>query len=399
MMNQSRRFLLLLMAVVMMAIGTQRMWANADVGEAEGQPIATDSIDRLAPDFVNVSLLVADPSSILYSCSGHCALRLECPMFELDYVYSYEGEPVSDKVLQFFMGKLKMGLFAIPTDEYLALSRDEGRGVMQYRLNLPPEAELRLWEQMDKRLEQGINLPYDYIKRGCALSTSRFIRMALDTIKIAYGPWTEYNYHTMREQSGCDHLQEAQWSRWILHCITGTNVDAVLAPEDMTIRPADLRDTWLRAQIQGHPLMEAEGQELVPSGKPLEGGWLTPMLVACVVLLLVIVSLFLRTRVIDYAVLALQTLLGLAMVYIVFFSSMPNNDWNWLVVPFTPLPLLTWHWRRYANLLWASIDLLWVVVLTFYPHHLTDNANLVLVLAITIMLFNNSIITTKKSSK
>jgi len=388
---------ILLLSLIMMATTPGKVWANTEPGEVEEQAVDTDSIDRYAPDFVIVSLLVADPSSVLFSCAGHCALRLESPTFDLDYVYSYEGEDISNKVLQFFRGNLKMGLLAISTDEYLALSHTEKRGVKQYRLNLPPEAELRLWEQMDNRLEQGTDLPYDYVERGCALSTSRFIREALDTIRIEYGPWTEYNHHTIREQFGCDNLQEAQWSRWIIHCITGSNVDADLPPEDKTVRPADLRDTWLKAQIQGHPLMDEDGQVLVPSGEPLEGAWLTPLLVACMVLLLVVVSLFLRTRVIDYAVLALQTLMGIAMVYIVFFSAMPNNDWNWLLVPFTPLPLLTWHWRRYANLLWGTIDLLWVLVLTFYPHHLTDNANLVLVLAISVMLFNNSIIKTIKT--
>lgn len=188
------------MALVMMIVFPARILANNDEEAVAEQQTETDSIDRYAPDFLTVSLLVADPSDVLYSCSGHCALRLECPTFDLDYVYSYEGESVRDKVVQFFLGNLKMGLFATPTDESLEEFREAKRGVKQYRLNLPPVAKLRLWELMDNMLEQGNDLPYDYIERGCALSTSRFIREALDTIEIKYGQWSEYNHHTIREQ-------------------------------------------------------------------------------------------------------------------------------------------------------------------------------------------------------
>ena len=60
-----------------------------------------DTIDRLAPDFVKVSLVVCDPDEILYSTLGHAALHLECPTFNLDYVFSYESESVRDKIWTF----------------------------------------------------------------------------------------------------------------------------------------------------------------------------------------------------------------------------------------------------------------------------------------------------------
>ena len=100
-----------------------------------------DGIDRSNPNFVTASLLIMSPGDELYSCAGHACIRLECPTFNLDYCFSYESEQVSDKIFTFFMGKLKMGMFAIPTADYLKLGREDGRGVMQYRLNLPPDAK------------------------------------------------------------------------------------------------------------------------------------------------------------------------------------------------------------------------------------------------------------------
>jgi len=108
--------------------------------------LGDDGVDRADPNFVTASLLVMSPGDELYSCAGHSCIRLECPKFNLDYCFSYESEGVSDKIFTFFMGKLKMGMFAIPTAEYLKLGRESGRGVTQYRLNLPPDAKQRLWK-------------------------------------------------------------------------------------------------------------------------------------------------------------------------------------------------------------------------------------------------------------
>ena len=86
-----------------------------------------DGIDRTDPNFVTASLLVMSPGNELYSCAGHSCIRLECPTFNLDYCFSYESESVKEKVLSFFLGKLKMGMFAVPTAEWLKMYEDIGR--------------------------------------------------------------------------------------------------------------------------------------------------------------------------------------------------------------------------------------------------------------------------------
>ena len=82
-------------------------------------PGGTNDVDRTDPNFVTASLLVFGPGEELFSCAGHACIRLECPTYRLDYCFSYESEPISAKVLTFFAGRLKMGMFAIPTQEFL----------------------------------------------------------------------------------------------------------------------------------------------------------------------------------------------------------------------------------------------------------------------------------------
>ena len=58
-------------------------------------------------DFVKTSLIIASPGDMLYSKVGHCAIRMQCPQYRLDYVFSYESEDARQKVLTFLAGKLK----------------------------------------------------------------------------------------------------------------------------------------------------------------------------------------------------------------------------------------------------------------------------------------------------
>ena len=106
-------------------------------------PVFGDTIDRSAEDFVKVSLVIADPGALFSSVLGHACLRMQCPVFGLDACYSYESEDISDRVLDFLMGKIRMGLYEVPTADYCAYYEEAGRGVREYQLNLPPHAVAR----------------------------------------------------------------------------------------------------------------------------------------------------------------------------------------------------------------------------------------------------------------
>ena len=91
-----------------------------------------DTIDRLAPDFVTVGLVISEPGEILYSVLGHACLHLQCPTFNLDYIFSYESESVKGKVLRFLMNDLNMGMMGMSMEEYLQPYIEEGRAIALY---------------------------------------------------------------------------------------------------------------------------------------------------------------------------------------------------------------------------------------------------------------------------
>ena len=174
-----------LLALLPIGIQAQEM-SVAERNAAQG---FNDTIDRLDPNFVLVSLCVADPTDWqddVLGVAGHAFLRLQCPIFGLDHCFSYEGERVNDNLFKYLSGQTKMGMFRAHTNEYLEDFRKWNRSVHEYRLNMPPEAEQRLWEIMDNHTTNKISLRHDLKKYGCAITVVRFVKQALAETPIIY---------------------------------------------------------------------------------------------------------------------------------------------------------------------------------------------------------------------
>jgi len=347
-----------------------------------------DGIDRGDPNFVTASLLVMSPGEELYSCAGHACIRLECPTFGLDYCFSYESEGVKDKVLTFFLGKLKMGMFAVPIDEYLKLAEEEGRGVMQYRMNLPPDVKQRLWKILDERAAQGANLPYDYVKRGCGRSVRVVLQDALSPLQMEMPSMPEVYSKTRRELWDAAVLHHP-WNRFFLHSFCGTEHDWNVSDIEKIVVPNDLFRFLKLAKVNGKPIIDSEGVELVTPKNATEMSplqrFFTPFSALCIVFALAVVNWFVKSSWIDWAFLAFQSFAGMFFTYLVAFSSLPATDWNWLIIPFNILPLVFWKWRHKWALWFVGVLVLWEIGMIAAPHRLTDPAYLVLVAAYIVM--------------
>lgn len=348
-------------------------------GQATANP--NDSVDE---NFVIASVLLAEPGDALYSNAGHVTIRLQCPEHQLDYVFSYESENVSKKIISFLAGKLKMGMFAIPTADYLNTYRQAQRGVKEYILNMPIEAKRNLWRVCDNHMLEGANLPYDYINRGCAYSTLRILQEGLDTIPIQFGPWPE-KFKTMnRRELAAMQLVHFPWTTCFMHFVCNGVVNKNdCSNEEKVVMPLDLIEVLSTAQISGQPALSSPTQ-LVPSGPAKQKTWFTPTLLALVLLLLTIVASLFRKDVMDYVLLALQSILGIITVYLVFFSDLVCTESSCLMVPFNPLPLLLWKWRHKWCLWYALAIAIWIVVVLLWPHSLTDTSFILLSVALIV---------------
>ena len=371
--------------------GLQAQEKELTVAERNALQGFNDTIDRLADDFVTAYVVIADPGTQLYSVLGHCALRLKCDTFNLDYIFSYESENATQKTLSFLAGRLKMGLFAIPLEEYCSPYIAEGRGVRQYKLFLPPAEEQELWRIMDDECARGANLDYDYYHRGCANSCLRFVTKALHGNRIHYAPWGREcvsGRELVRE-----HTKKALWVRFVTCFISGNEVDEPLCGERQLLIPEDLAAAWKKATLDGHPLLSSEPEILVDGTPQTNDPWFTPLIFSIIILLLSIANLFYSKPYYDWFILGGQTLIGLLMTYLLFVSDLCCTDWNWLYVAFNPLPALFWRWRKYWALPFAGVLIMWCVamlVMLLRNEVLVDWPHIILALSFCVVLLKQS---------
>ena len=264
--------------------------AQLSVAERNTQQGFNDTIDRLAPDFVLVSLCVADPtdqSQDYLGITGHAFLRLQCPTFGLDYCFSYESEKIKGQLWDYLTGKLKMGMFAVPTDEYIEDYRIWKRAVHEYRINMPPEAEQRLWEQMDNHMLSEQEMQMDLVKFGCTNTLLRYVERALLPDTIAY-QWPEKFYTKSAMEIAEEHLANYPWTLLGVRILEGNQLRQLNSPKQKVMFPTDLVEVWSNATIKGEPVLSYAGELVVAEPVDMKKPWFTPQV--CGILLFLIVA-------------------------------------------------------------------------------------------------------------
>lgn len=343
-----------------------------------------DNIDRTDPNFVKASLLVMGPGKELYSCAGHACFRLECPTFDLDYCFSYESEQVSDHVARFFLGELKMGMFAVKAEDFLSSYEKSGRGVVQYPLNLPPDAKQRLWKKLDEEVAEGARLPYDYVQRGCARAVMKELLAAIEPYRLNVAEWPA-KYEMSRREILMDSIRPFPWTACFLNLIIGTEADRSVSRMEKVIIPSDLVAFLKTATINDVPVITGNPTVVFKNASVVENRSVAPWVVSVGFFLLSILNLILKSPVVDVIFLSMQSVLGVFLFYLVAGSSLPATDWNWLLIPFNPLPLVFWKWRRLWALPFVGVLVAWEAYMLFNGHALTDPAFLVLTAAYIVL--------------
>ena len=368
---------------------------SAQIVDEQGRYVDTvfhDNVDRTAEDFVIASVLVVDPGSVLYSVLGHSSIRLQCPTFDMDYCFTYESEDERQKILSFLAGKLKMGLFIIDFDDYCNIYSKDGRGVYEYKLNLPINVKRELWRVLEENLQKEMQVPYDYLNRGCAIKIKDFVKEALGEMVIEYDD-SLYTYSPTARELCIKNSKRALWVQFVALFLVGNDADIPLIGEKQLIIPKDLVNAWQKATVNGELLLSNEPTILVEGQPQVDDVWFTPMVLAFVLLLLAVVNLFWDRPYFDWLMLIVQTIVGCVMIYLIAFSELCCTDWNWLVIPFNPLVVIFWYWRKYWALPYVCVLVVWCVVMsaiTIWGHVLVDWSHIIMVLSFVIVMIKQS---------
>lgn len=269
----------------------------------KAEELSEDSLAvlRTQEDFVTASICIADPTDWhddMLGVLGHAFIRLQCPTFDMDYCFSYEGQSANEDLMGLVKGTLKMGLFAAPTQEYIQPYRQWNRTVHEYTLNLPPEAKLRLWETMDKHLEEGIELPLDLTEHGCTQTIVQYVTLALDTTQIIYGEWPE-EFQLSRSDIADHALENYPWLRLMIKGLgMYGSFGEDCSNEEKIVIPYQIVDVWQKATVNGKPLLTYKGDLTQGENPKVERPWFTPCIAAWLLgaVVLATVTLLIRKR-------------------------------------------------------------------------------------------------------
>jgi len=341
--------------------------------------------------FVKASIVIASPGDVLYSRLGHAFFRMECPAYDLDYCFSYESESIKNKVLRFIIGDLKMGMTAVPTADLFQMYQKSGRTLSLYNLNLADSQKRRLWKLLDDKVGRGMNLPYDYVARGCAYSCLTILEEALYPASITYTDWPGYFLMTRRELVKRQ-LMDYPCTRFLLDFLAGSEGDRNVSCKEKVVTPTDLLYVFQHSMVDGHYLCDTDASLLLDETVILpKRQFNLPLLCSILLLALTLWCVCFKKHFHEYILLTLQFSVGVFLTYMIVFSSLPCTEWNWLYIAFNPLPLLMWKWRRYWIIPYVVTLAAFVLIQMFYPHKIMESADSILIVCFIVMLLFNFI--------
>lgn len=354
---------------------------SAWVNGAHSSP--NDSI-KVLPDssnFVTASLVIAEPLHALYSVFGHATLRMECPSFGLDYVFTFESDPNFGTFMTGIAGKAKAKYIAVPADTFISDTRREGRGLKQYKLNLTHHEKQELWRLLDEEMMAGAYRNFNLLFTNCLTTSILNVQRCLIGEHFEWGK-LEYP-QTLNDGELFRHaVRHSPWAEFLFITFGGTAYDRRsiqefrLTPE--TIVPMLRKATIINDSTgvsrfvitdPGTTLVESSGQDKATPITPniVFGGLL--LLTLLITLAEWVLHWYQVAKVYDILLFTAQLLVSLLMLYITFFSEMFVTQWNWYLVAFLPLPLLFWLIRnkKSASYCWLGYSIVLVLFILSTP--------------------------------
>lgn len=398
-----KRFLTYILAFVI-------PFLSINAQETEEQYVDTlfhDNIDRTADDFVTASLCVCDPTdwrNDFLGVLGHAFIRLQCPTFDMDFCFSYEAENAETEMGRFLKGELRMGMFGVPTEKYIQTFKKWNCAIHEYHLNLPPDVKQRLWKAMDDTVDEGQDLEFDLVRRGCTQTLVQFVEGALGATSIEYAEWPD-EYNLSRRQIVSNQLDAYPWIRFLCSdLLLNADFNEDVPNEEKILYPVQLLKAWEKATVNGKPLLSYHGDLIKAEPHVVEPTWFTPMFLYILIFLLVVLAIVLKkympekkpARIFStttiYSVLVFQCLVGLMLLWLVLVSNLPGTRGAHLLPLYTPLPLLLWRWRRIWCWVYTGILLIWVAVMWLKTSMYVEPPHFVFALTLLVVVMSDKLL-------
>ncbi len=363
-------------AVVMLSLLPQMAWGGVRVGWTHPGPLAPDS-----SNFVTASVVIATAGDKIYSNVGHCALRMECPVWNLDFCYSFETDVNTSGLAAFFAGRADGRVTPVPTSDYLAGYASEGRGVTQLELNLTVAQKQLLWQLLDQDVVDTESRKFNFLQNNCTSITMRMIDNSCTGDERVEFAWPQF-VHAANGEVVSFLFQDLPWLQWLSLQLMGAVADDYWALTDK-ISPVWVIPTLERSVIidvagSRRPATVGKPRELLAATHEPVTSPFSPVVVFGLLLLVVVVFTLGQWRwgwrkagtVLDAALLVTQTLVGVTLLWFMVGGNLYGNSWNWYLIPYCPLAWLVCivarrgKWQRQW---WMACSLVLVLFIAATP--------------------------------
>ena len=364
-----------------------------------------ENIDSVANDAgglatdVFASFIIAEPSNDIYSCCGHCAIRMQCPSHDMDYCFTYSFSNTLENKFRFFNGTGEGSFVPMYTDEFLEEYKETHRGVMEYKLNLTLEEKRLLWQSLDENVHSSSHWRYDFLKTNCSAMCAYIIEQSLIGERIEYGkldPVLTGDNRTFVKYIFAKH----PWFQFFWLTILGAEGEDV-SEVYTRLAPIIITDVWGDARLvndstgESRPIFDGAPIQISNEHTELATSPVTPFVafLALLVVALVITALYLKgvaRKVVvgfDIVLLAAQTIAGIVSLYFNTLSQLQGVQDSWHVLVMNPLPLLVVllfrkkpKYMRMGFMLYSALIVVYLSAAPFSPQILLPHVFIALAL-------------------
>ena len=345
-------------------------------------------------DYIRVSLLVTSAGNQVYSAAGHSALRMECPSKEIDYCYEYNTDVNIGNIVAFICKKIQGMMCRHYTNDYITRYRNEGRGLSAIQINLSLEQKVLLWQYLDQWVDSEEKNTFDFMDNNCVGTIRQAVEDCLGEEYIIYHGVKPQMKGTFRDTFSLV-FDKSPWIGLFWNLLLGVEFDKHSSLESI-LWPKALFDVWSKSEIRciegkGRPMMIGEINALFSPTVEDGPSVITPTIVFFVLFILSIIITLCEVsglkaigHLYDIVLMSIETIIGIVVV----------TSWNWLIVVFSPVPLLLWivfHKRYVMKYLYISYTIILFVYCILSPiiPQMRYGSLQILLLAFAVRTFSN----------
>lgn len=300
-------------------------------------------------DSVSVSLITCGPGSEIWSQYGHSALRIRDMRTGQDVAVNY-GMFSSHQpwfVLRFIFGLTDYHVDCEPFDLFMEEYREEGRSVVEQRLNLSAADKLRVQAALyDNLRPENKMYRYNFFYDNCSTRPRDIVARNVAGV-------VSYNNHIDPRQSFRRIIHQWNnadpWAQFGEDLLLGVRADRNTTRPEQQFLPRQLELDFDSATVGGRPLVESKVELAPQTLQPDTGFEITPLMVMAALLALSVVIAAVELRLKraaywwDVLLMVATTVPGLVLT-LMLFSQHPCVKPNLLMFFLNPLPLLFgWH--------------------------------------------------------